>query len=214
MATDDTEGPEIPLSAKESLDLIDRQQAEMDRDFSGFVVTLNAMWAVLWFVAFAAFHVAGNGWPGPWYSYGVAAVIMGVAVLAGVVVSTVLGVRSGRGRRGPSMVSGALYGWTWTVSYAALVAVNLSIMGRGLPDDAVPSLWIGSMMLLAGALSMAGGAMFRDIGQYVLGIWLLLVGIACVLVGADYQALAIAVGGLVGFGMRAVFARRGLRVAP
>jgi hypothetical protein len=208
MTTDDTEGPEIPLSARESLDLIDRQEAEMDRDFSTFLVRLYATWAVLWFVAFAALHAAGNGR----FSFGVAVVIMGVAVLVGAVVSTVLGVRSGRGRRGPSMVGGALYGWTWLFGFAALVVVNLSIMGD-LPRDVVPVLWTGSVMVLAGVLFMTGGAMFRDVGQYVLGGWLLLVGVACVLVDVDYQALVIAFGGLIGLGVRAVFARRGSRVA-
>lgn len=208
MTTDDTDGQEIPLSARESLELIERQEVEMNRDFATFLVRLYATWAVLWFVAFAALYVAGSGW----FSYGVVVVVIGAAVLIGAAVSTVLGVRSGSGRRGPSMVGGALYGWTWLFGFAALVVVNLSIMGD-LPGEVVPVLWTGSVMVLAGVLFMAGGAMFRDVGQYVLGGWLLLVGVACVLVSADYQALVIAFGGLVGLGVRAVFARRGSRVA-
>lgn len=208
MAERDQAGTETALSARESLDLIDRQRATVSREFSQVTVVINAMWSVLWFAWFLAFHLAGNGWPGPLFPAGVAAGVTIGAIAVGVVVSTVLGVRSGRGRRGPSMTTGAMYGWTWSLSFCALAGVNLSIMRLNLSPEAVAALWAGSSMLLAGALSMAGGAIWRDTAQYVLGIWLLLVGVACVLAGIDYEALVLAFGGLIGFGGRAVVAWR------
>ncbi|WP_158880601.1 hypothetical protein [Amycolatopsis anabasis] len=205
-----TEGAESPMSARESLDLIDRENRAVSRNLGGGGVALGVMWALLWFAIFVSFHLAGKGWPGPWFPLWVPMVVLAVAVVGGVAVSIVVGARSGRGLRGPSRVSGALYGWSWTLSYFAMVAVNL-IVQRQLPEDVIPMLWAGTMMVLAGALSLAGGAMFRDIPMYFLGVWLLLAGVGAVLVGPDYQSLVMGFGGLVGFGGRAVFCLRAHR---
>jgi hypothetical protein len=106
------------------------------------------------------------------------------------------------------MTTGAMYGWTCSLSFCALAGVNSSIMRLGLSPEVVAALWAGSSMLLAGTLSMAGGAIWRDTAQYVLGIWLLLVGFGCVLAGIDDQSLVLAFGGLIGFGGRAFVAWR------
>ncbi|RZQ60471.1 hypothetical protein [Amycolatopsis suaedae] len=198
------------LSPERSLEVIEQERADVRRKLSASVGVLNGMWAGLWFVSFLAFHLAGRGWPGPVIPYWVAGVITAVAIVAGVVVSAVLGVRSGRGLRGPSVLSGALYGWSWTLSYGALVAVNLMLQSNGLPKDLVPVLWSGTTMTLAGALCLAGGAMFRDIAFYAVGVVFLASAVVSVLVGMDYQALVLAVAGLLGFGSRAVVSvRRG-----
>jgi hypothetical protein len=195
---------DTPMSARESLDLIDRQGEEVRRSLGQGGSRIGLMWAVLWFVIFGSFHLAGHGWPGRVLPAGAAITIMIVCVTSGVVVSVVLGVRGGRGVRGPSQLSGALYGWSWSLSYFALAGVNVMIQ-QHLPPKIIPLLWSGSVMVLAGALSLAGGALFRSIPMYLVGVWFLLTGVGSVLAGYDYQALVMAFGGLVGFGAQPVW---------
>jgi hypothetical protein len=91
VAEHDQVDAETTLSARESLDLITRQRATVSREFSDVTAVTNALWSVLWFVWFLAFHLAGNGRPGPLFPTGVAVGITIGAITAGVVVSTVLG---------------------------------------------------------------------------------------------------------------------------
>jgi len=62
----------------------------------------------------------------------------------------VTGTRAGRGVRGPSRMVGAMYGWSWTLGFSALAAVNIGVTRLGLPADAVTLLWSGSALLLVG----------------------------------------------------------------
>ncbi|MGC7094027.1 hypothetical protein ACPZ19_05130 [Amycolatopsis lurida] len=197
------------LSARESLELIDRESAVVARRLHGGGEHLPAMWAVLWFLAFATWHLAGEGWPGPVFPLWVPGVVMTVLIATGVVVSAVVGMRSGKGVRGASSRAGAMYGFSWMLGYAALVTVNLLVMAKGLPEELIGPLWAGTTMGLAGALCLAGGAMFRDTLFYGSGVVLLVTAVGAVLAGVDYQSAVVAFGGLIGFGGSWLLGRRG-----
>jgi hypothetical protein len=128
---------------------------------------------------------------------GVAAVITGVLFAAAIVVSVVNGTRAGRGVRGPSRMVGAMYGWSWTLGFSALAAVNIGVTRRGLPADAATLLWSGSALLLVGVLYLAGGALWQDRFQYGLGVWMLLSGAGSVFAGVpgNFAVVALAGGG-------------------
>ncbi|QFU92951.1 hypothetical protein [Amycolatopsis sp. YIM 10] len=199
------------LSARESLELIDRESAAVAKRLDGGGEHLPGMWAVLWFLAFAAWHLAGEGWPGPLFPLWVPGVVMTVLIATGVVVSAVVGMRSGKGVRGSSSRAGAMYGFSWTLGYAALVTVNLLLMAKGLPEELIGPLWAGTTMGLAGALCLAGGALFRDTLFYGTGVVLLVTAVGAVLAGMDYQSAVVAFGGLIAFGGSWLLGRRRCR---
>lgn len=190
------------LSAGESLAVINEQRATVSRALDREPAGLYLMWAGLWLAVFALAFLGTRGdLPVPGWVAGIAG---GVLVLTGVIVSAVVGIRMGNGIRGPSSTTGALYGWSWTLGFAALVGVNQGLMGAGVPDELMPLLWSGSAMTLAGVLCLAGGVVFRDIPQYALGVWFLLVAVACVLAGTPANFLVVGIGGAAGFAGRAL----------
>ncbi|AXB47698.1 hypothetical protein A4R43_38940 [Amycolatopsis albispora] len=188
------------MSARESLELINRESAVAAKRLHGGGRHLPGLWAVLWFLAFGTFHLAGNGWPGPVFPLWVPGVVMTVLFATGSVTSAVVGIRSGRGVRGTSSKAGAMYGFSWPIAFATVIAVNLLLMAKGMPEELIPPLWAGTMMGLAGALCLAGGAMYRDVLFYGSGVVLLLTAVGAVLAGVDYQNAVVAVGGLLSFG--------------
>jgi len=195
--TDDSVDEDRPLSAGESLALIERQQQEVGRKLGVNVALFYAPWGAAYLLGFGAvFLTYPTGVP--FRLPGVAAgVIVGMLFAAAVVVSVVTGTRAGRGVRGPSSAAGAMYGWTWTLGFSALATVNIGIGRLGLPADAMTLLWSGSSLLLVGVLYLAGGALWQDRFQYGLGVWMLVSGAASVFAGVpgNFAVVSLAGGG-------------------
>ena len=126
-----------------------------------------------------------------------AGVIVGVLFVVAMVVTVVTGTRAGRGVRGPSRMVAAMYGWSWTLGFGALAAVNIGLARTGLSDDAATLLWSGSSLLLVGVLYLAGGALWQDKFQYGLGVWMLVTGAASVFAGVpgNFAVVSLAGGG-------------------
>jgi hypothetical protein len=162
-----------PLSAEESLALIERQEREIHRRLGVNVALFYGPWGAAYLLGFGSVFLTYPSAVPLRLSGGVAAVITGVLFAAAVVVSVVYGTRAGRGVRGPSRVVGAMYGWSWTLGFCALAAVNIGVTRLGVPADAVTLLWSGSSLLLVGVLYLAGGALWQNRFQYGLGVWML-----------------------------------------
>jgi hypothetical protein len=108
-----------------------------------------------------------------------------------------------------------MYGWSWSLAFAGVFALNIGLSQHGLPASLAPLLWPGSSAVVAGVLYLAGGALFADRVQYGLGIWMLAVGAGSVQAGwpANFAILALAGGG--GFLAAAAFIlARGRRAQP
>lgn len=186
-----------PLSAGESLALIELQQREVHRRLEVNVALFYGPWGAAYLLGFGSVFLTYPSavplrLPGE-----VAAVITGVLFAAAMVVSVVTGTRAARGLRGPSWVAGAMYGWSWTLGFGALTAVNIGITRLGLPDGAVTLLWSGSSLLLVGVLYLAGGALWQDRFQYGLGVWMLVTGAGSVFAGVpgNFAVVSLAGGG-------------------
>jgi len=195
--TDPSAEPEQQLSAGESLALIERQQEEAQRGLGLNPALIYALWGAAYLLGFGAifltYPTAGAiRLPGV-----VAGVIIGVLFAAATVTSIVMGVRSGRGLRGPSRAAGAMYGWSWTLGFCTLAAVNMGVTRLGLPEDAVTLLWSGSSLLLVGVLYLAAGALFQDRFQYGLGVWMLVSSAGSVFAGVpgNFAIVSLAGGG-------------------
>ncbi|MDQ6641784.1 MAG: hypothetical protein M3Y66_04735 [Actinomycetota bacterium] len=186
-----------PLSAEESLALIESQRREVHRRLGVNVALFYGPWGAAYLFGFgSAFLTYPSAVPSR-LSGTVAGVISGVLFAVAVVVSIVIGTRGGRGVRGPSRMVGAMYGWSWTLAFSALTAVNIGVTRRGLPADTATLLWSGSTLVLVGVLYLAGGALWQDRFQYGLGVWMLVTGAASVLAGVpgNFAVLSLAGGG-------------------
>jgi hypothetical protein len=185
------------LSAGESLALIEQQKHETHRRLGVNPVVFYGPWGAAYLLGFGSIFLT---YPTalPWRLPGaVAAVVTGLLFVAATVLSVVTGVRAGRGLRGPSQAAGAMYGWSWTLGFCALTAVNIGVTRLGLPDDAVTLLWSGSSLLLVGVLYLAAGALWQDRFQYGLGVWMLVSGAGSVLAGVpgNFAVVSLAGGG-------------------
>jgi hypothetical protein len=168
---------------------------------------------VAWLLGWAGLYLAspsGAGLFPVWVAgLGIAALFAGA-----IVVSTVHGVRAGRGIAGRSKEAGALYGWSWTLAFAALTAVNVGVTQLGVSSEVTTLLWSGSTLVLAGGCSMAGAAMCRDRLQYGTGAWMLISGALSVFVGTPGNFLVLSLAGGGGYLVAAgLFALRGTRRA-
>lgn len=188
-AVDDERG----LSPSESLALIERQRGEVAARLHFPVSGLFAVWGIAYLASFGLAFVATQGLVPVGVAIGVG-VLLGVAAIA---YSVTRSVAAGRGISGRSRTAGAMYGWSWTLGFAGLYAVNFGLMSRGLPVVMASLLWSGSALLLAGVLYLAGGALWGDRAQYVLGVWMIASAAGSVFAGypGDFLVLSLAGGG-------------------
>jgi hypothetical protein len=188
---------EQELSAGESMALIERQTQEARRRLGFNPALILGLWGAAYLFGFGTIFLTYPTAAPLRLAGAVAAVITGVLFAAATVTSIVTGVRAGRGLRGPSRATGAMYGWSWTLGFCALAAVNVGVTRLGLPHDAVTLLWSGSSLLLVGVLYLAAGALFQDRFQYGLGVWMLITGACSVFAGVpgNFAVVSLAGGG-------------------
>jgi hypothetical protein len=194
---DATVDDERQLSAGESLALIEQQQAEARRGLGLNPAVILGLWGSAYLFGFGAIFLTYPTALPVRLPGAVAGVVVGVLFVAATVTSIVMGVRSGRGLRGPSRAAGAMYGWSWTLGFCTLAAVNGGVSRLGLPDDAETLLWSGSSLLLVGVLYLAAGALFQDRFQYGLGVWMLVCSACSVYAGVpgNFAVVSLAGGG-------------------
>ncbi|MDQ1535702.1 MAG: hypothetical protein QOE58_95 [Actinomycetota bacterium] len=188
---------ESPMSARESLALIESQQEEVHRRLGVNVALFYGPWGAAYLLGFGSvFLTYPSALPLRLPDW-VAAVIIGVLFPTAMVVTVAVGSRASRGLRGPSRKAAAMYGWSWTLGFGTLTAVNLGVTRLGLSADAGTLLWSGSSLLLVGVLYLAGGALWQDRFQYGLGVWMLVTGAASVLAGVpgNFAVVSLAGGG-------------------
>ncbi|HEV3357862.1 MAG TPA: hypothetical protein VG247_13795 [Pseudonocardiaceae bacterium] len=190
-----TQQPDPPLSPADSMALIDAHQASRQRAQHLGGALLCGVWGVAYLVGWGAFYLSREHV----LPVLVAGILTGVLTVAAIVFSAWFGARLGRGVRGPSQVTWAMYGCSWTIGFMALTAVNVGLQNAGLSDDQVTLLWSGSALLVIGLLYLAGGAMAHSWPQYVVGAWTMIAGAVSVYVGVPNNFLVLSLAGGGGF---------------
>ena len=188
-----------PLSARESLALIERQREEARRGLGLNPALIYGLWGAAYLIGFGAILLTYPTAVSVRLPAAVAGVLVGSLFVAATVTSIVMGVRAGRGLRGPSQAAGAMYGWSWTLGFCTLAAVNVGVARLGIPDDAETLLWSGSSLLLVGVLYLAAGALFQDRFQYGLGVWMLVSSACSVFAGVPGNFAVVSLAGGGGF---------------
>lgn len=190
-------------SAADALAIIERTQSHTVSRLTPNVGLIYAMWGIAWLVIGVAWFLARLGT----VTESTAGWTTGAIVVVGLVVSTVLGVRGGRGVRGPSSTQGLWYGLAWPISMSLLGVIVGGIGSLGVSGEVMAVLSPGLFVFLAGALYLVSGALWTSVPDYVLGAWIMVVAVASVLVGRPAGPLVIGIGGggaLLLVGLRAV----------
>ncbi|GAA1872425.1 hypothetical protein GCM10009836_61700 [Pseudonocardia ailaonensis] len=188
-----------PGSAADALAIIQAQQAQVSSAISPKAYLFFLFWGAAWIVMGVSGFLAGiDVFPG-W----VAGVLGTAAIVAAGIASAVVGIRSGRGLAGQSTRQGMLYGlcWPFAMVGVSVFVAAMSAVG-GLSSDQMAIMVPAAYALVVGALYAASGAVWGSMNNFVLGIWIVVVGGVSPFLGTPANLLFFGVG--AGGGMLAV----------
>jgi hypothetical protein len=181
-----------PLTAADSLRLIQQQRDATERSLSPDARLLYWPWGIAWFVGFGLLFLrhGPNGrvyWDIPgWVPLTTLFVLMAVAF----VISGVAGARAGRAVSGDSSIKGLMYGNAWFMGFAG-VGVILGKISPLLPEAERGLIWAAASVGLVAVMYMAGAAIWRSWDQFFLGVIIGVSNIVGVLVGPGWHSLII-----------------------
>ncbi|MET0420042.1 MAG: transporter [Actinoplanes sp.] len=192
-STDD----DLPLGdPAESLALIERERANIERDLTPDPRLMLWPWGIAWVVSFTVFFLRFGpdgrvfvdlpGW--------LPLLLLAVLTIAAGITTGIVGARAGRQVTGPTSRQGMFYGITWSVAFTVF-SVLFSQFSPLLPEDMVGLLWAGGMVGVTGVMYMAGSALWNDRTMFVLGAWICLIDVVGILAGPGWHSLIIAVAG-------------------
>ena len=161
---------------------------------------MMAIWGVTWLIGYFCLWLSSasrDGEPAVW-AY---VVFFALLAVAGVI-STVAGVRASKhgGVVGPTALAGALYGWSWALTFGGGMAIASLLVARyGLSGPVVGVLFNSLAALIVGSLYMTGAAVFKELSMFVIGSVFVVIGVIGAIVGVPtgYLVMALAGGGLM-----------------
>jgi hypothetical protein len=201
-----TDDDRLPLSdPAESLRLIRQEQANLVRVLTPDPRLMYWPWGFAWLIGYGAIFLR--------YSPGHRALvampdwlplaILGAMLLTAGVITGVSGARAARLVTGPSSRQGQMYGLAWSIAFFGMSTV-FAQFGNVLSGEQQELLWGGGSAALAGALHMAGGAIWNDRRVFVLGAWTSVVNVVGIGFGVGWHSLIVAVaagGGMLVLGL-------------
>lgn len=186
---------DAPLDLATTAALIESQRAKVlsATDVDGRL--LFGLWGGAWLLGFGLLWATALDDPLIDLDRSTALGVFMVLILSAVVLTTVHVARRSAGVRGTSAQQGAMYGWAWFLAFLGVAA-----LGYALGQVDVDPVVYGTVMtvvppIIVGALYMAGGAVWRDRMQFMLGAWICVVTIAAAVVGYPHMLLVMAVAG-------------------
>jgi hypothetical protein len=92
-----------------------------------------------------------------------------------------------------------LYGWAWTVSLIAAFGLSIRVHASGVESPASGLLVNGIFVLVVAVLFMAGGAIWEDWAQFVIGVLVSVMLTVALIAGlpAYYWIMSLGIGGLL-----------------
>lgn len=199
-----------PHSPADALAIIRSQQARTNAQLEPATALFFLFWGVAWIVIGVLAYLAATDAIG-----GATAGVVGAAVLlAACGASAWVGIRAGRGVAGDSARQGMLYGLSWPIIMTLVgVFVGAAASSLGLTDVQMSVLVPAIYALVVGSLYSAAGAIWRHVPNYVLGLWIVAVGVISVFAGSPANTLVFGIG--AGGGMLVVgIAERTRRTHP
>ena len=196
-ATDD----EQPLDPRAMADLMTAQRTAVQRAQSRGVRVILVGWALAWIIGFLALW-SGSAGGNPLFTIpgGIEWWIFGAAIAMGIVVSTIAGMRMGRGVQGRSTTAGKLFGISSAAAFVGMWLLLSALRAHvELDGETAALLYVGSFVFIAGVVYMVGSAMSGSHAQLGFGLAIVALAIGATLLGAPHHLLLYAIvgGGLM-----------------
>lgn len=190
-----------PLPPEDMLALLNHQRRSIEGQMAAFVPVILLAWGIAWFVGFGALWLIDGARP-VFSLPAPAAVATFVVLLAGAIaVSAVLGIRSGRGVRASraETFQGVVYGLSWTIGSLAIFGFAQGLFFNGM-DAALANIFFPvAFVLFAGVMYVLSAAMWHAVPMLILGIWIIVVGVAAPFFGYPAHYLVLSLGGGLAF---------------
>lgn len=189
------------LPPDQMLALLDDQQRSFEGQIASFVPAIILAWGIAWLFGFSALWLIDGLSPDFSLPLPVAVTIFVVLIGSAIVISAVLGIRSGRGIRSGSADTfrGVVYGAAWWIGSIAIVVFAQGLAHNGMSSDVGSIYYPVAFVLFAGLMYVIAGAMWHAIPALVLGIWTIIVALSAPFFGYPNHYLVLAVGGGFGF---------------
>ncbi|MDN5918426.1 MAG: hypothetical protein L0I76_25570 [Pseudonocardia sp.] len=182
---------ERPQSPADALAIIRSQQAKVNAQLAPATALFFLFWGVAWIVIgilayLRATEVLGGATAG---------ITIAVVLLAACGASAWVGIRAGRGVAGDSARQGMLYGLSWPIIMTLVgVFIGAAASSLGLTDAQMTVLVPAIFALVVGSLYSAAGAIWGHVPNYVLGLWIVAVGVISVFAGSPANTLVFGIG--------------------
>jgi len=186
---------DVVLDPAASAALIQDQRARVEAATSVDGRVLFAAWGVAWLVGYGTMWAAWPDDPRIDLSYGAALGVLAAGLVVAGAITAVHLTRRSVGVRGTSAAQGAMYGWSWFLSFAGIGALGAWLGSNDVAPEVMTVTMTVASTLLVGALYMAGGAMLNERSQFALGAWICVTNVAGLLAGAPTLLLVMALAG-------------------
>lgn len=186
-----------PFDPAAMLELLESQQFEVRRRLASFVPWILGAWGVAWSVGFGLLWLIDGARPVLSVPLPIAAAVFGVLMIAAIVLSAVLGVRSGRGiRTAPgARTTGTVFGVVGTGWFFAAYIFGSVLAMHGM-DRALLTLYYPTMSaLIVGFMYVLAGGIWRIPAAIWLGAWVVIVGLVAPFLGYPHHYAVFALGG-------------------
>lgn len=184
-----------PLDLAASAALIEAQRARVAAatDIDGRL--LFGVWGFSWFLGFGVLFAVSLdrpllGWP-QW----VAGALFAGLLVVSMVITAVHIARRTAGVGGGSAESGAMYGWSWGLSFSCVGALGFGLARADASPEIQQLVMTVVPALVVGALYMAGAAIWRSRTQFLLGAWIIAVTIVAAVAGPPMTLAVMSVAG-------------------
>jgi hypothetical protein len=193
---------DAPADIREMLRLSQQQSDKMSSVFDRPTTIIVLTWGVAWFVGFLTLWSATEG--NPWFRTPIvpAGIVFTVLMVAGIIVSAVVGSRTSRGMRGAVAFQGTVYGISWAIACMAVPFFGGALLANGMSPELAALFYPAGYSLVVGILYLAGAALWNDKPMLGVGIWIIVVGIGAPFFGAPTNYLVM---GLLGGGAFLVY---------
>lgn len=189
-----------PLDPAVMLALLESQQLEVRRRLAAFVPWILGAWGVAWLVGFGLLWLIDGARPALHVPLPVAAVVFTVLIAGAIVVSAVLGARSGRGIRSApdAQFTGTVFGVVgggWFLSAGAFAS---ALVVNGMPPELLNIFYPTMSGLIVGFMYALAGGIWRIPAAIALGAWVVVVALVAPFIGYPnhYLVFALAGGGM------------------
>ncbi|WP_163541467.1 hypothetical protein [Occultella kanbiaonis] len=126
-------------------------------------------------------------------------VLFGLLLIGALAFTAVHVARRVSGVRGVSASAGAMYGWSWVISFAMASMLFAGLSRAGASPEVMALASNSVSALIVAVMYMAGGALWHEWRMFGLGAWVAVVGGTAALVPAPGTYLVMALAGGGGF---------------